>query len=253
MCGHVEVLDDPALGGQLVEARRRPLHAAGHRDVVGDRQQQRPGLGVGVARAAAPPPPPGWVGRGGPGRRTSSGTRRPRTRTALGSASAWASMVACGRRTPTRSTTRPTPPRWPPTPRRWPTPWSAALPGWVRAGGRRPVPGVARRRASRRGRGGRPGRRRRPRSPTSRRPLRALLAQDVDEQRTNPLAIVRRAVVPPDRGAPRRGRPAGRARRRTPSGSSPTTTTTSRPATLRRPRPRRCTNPASCGVPPRRT
>ena len=45
---YVEVLHDPALGGQLVEARRRPLHAPGHRDVVGDRQEQGTGLGVGV-------------------------------------------------------------------------------------------------------------------------------------------------------------------------------------------------------------
>ena len=40
--GHVEVLDDAALGGQLLEARPGHLQAAGHRDVVGDRQQQRP-------------------------------------------------------------------------------------------------------------------------------------------------------------------------------------------------------------------
>lgn len=48
--GHVEVIDDAALGGEVVEAWRRHAHAASHRDVVRDRQEQRAGARVGVTR-----------------------------------------------------------------------------------------------------------------------------------------------------------------------------------------------------------
>ena len=65
---------------------RGHLHAAGHGDVVGDRQEQRPGLGVGVAGPQHGRRPRASVAPGGTGRRTSSGTRRLRTPRAPGSA-----------------------------------------------------------------------------------------------------------------------------------------------------------------------
>src|SRR5690606_35674872 len=49
--GDVEVGGDAALVGELADAGGRRLRATGHGHVVGERQQQRSGLGVGVAGA----------------------------------------------------------------------------------------------------------------------------------------------------------------------------------------------------------
>jgi hypothetical protein len=46
-----QTVDDPSLRRQLVDAAAGPLVVADHRRVLADRQQERPGLGVGVARA----------------------------------------------------------------------------------------------------------------------------------------------------------------------------------------------------------
>ena len=80
------------------------------------------------------------------------------------------------------------------------------------AGRRRPVPGVARRRAP--GAVVAAGREAGAAAVGDvEAPLRALLAQDVDEQRSNPLAVVRRAVAHPTTVLRARGRAARRARR----------------------------------------
>ena len=203
------------------------LHAARHRDVVGDRQQQRARLGVGVARPEhrlhLQGGPAGWAGSTHQQWYTTpSNTDRARIRIW------WSEHGRCGgRRQPARRPGR----------RRR----AARLRRRAgRRGGRRCRAGWSGRSPTGTGRGAatsRPapswppgGTAATRRSPRSRHRCATLLAQDVDEQRSNPLAVVRRAVAPSHRRAPRRRRPAGRARRRTPSGCSPTTTTTSRPA-----------------------
>ena len=149
-------------------------------------------------RGAAPPRPRGWAGRGGSGRRTSSGTRRLRTPTGPGSARlpAW---CACGDRRQPGSTIPTTPPPCAGYADALADAVVAALPGWVERVGVVAVRGLGR-----------------PRAPA---------ARCVDDARAAGQQAVAE-VEPPLRGAARHGRrraadqPA-RHRARAPPGTPP--------------------------------
>ena len=199
------------------------LQAAGHRDVVGDRQQQRAGLGVGVAG-----PEHGLHLEGGPAR-VGRVDAPAVVHDALEHGEGPDPHRACGEHgrvwgtTPTRSTTRPTPPRCAATPTALADAVDRRAAGLGRAVGRRPVPGVARRGAARRRawrRAARPAPRR---SPTSRRRCGRCSPRTSTSSGATRWPIVRRRgrAVPP-RVLP--GAPGVRpvvAGRRTPSGSFP--------------------------------
>ena len=132
-------------------------------------------------------------------------------------------------RTPGDRTTPPTPPRWPATPRRWPT--ASRRP--CRAGSSAASNGCCWPTAAGSGPRSRP-RRRRPAAAARDDvgpQVRALLLTDIDAQRTSPLAVVRDAVRYPTEVL---GGPACRrwCATSSPSASSPTTSTTSSPATF---------------------
>ena len=221
----------------------RPVEAAGHGDVVGDRQQQRPGLGVGVAGRQHGVDLEGGSARAATGRRTSSGTRRPRTPRGPGSARL-PSMVGRAATTPS--------PRSTADGRGRPLAGYAAAAGGGDRGGRA---GLGRALAWRtayeawagetlppdvqaQAGGGRRGRLEAEVDPQVRAAAGHRRRRAADQPARDPAG----RGAPPHRGAPGGRRAAGRAGRRRPSACSPTTSTTSAPP----PSPtstRRCTSP----------